>query len=98
MEPATGLLTADRPDADPIGDRPVLTYNARFVRHMIKHAAKSHGLPLPLGLWIDIASAIADVFALAQMLQTLLAYCKDVGIATLDDLERAPNARVWLHG
>lgn len=115
---------------DFIGDSPVLTYNARFVKHMIKHAARRHALPLPLGLWIDIGaalygtvgkesneieamarwqermkiaashehSAVADVFALAQMVQTLIAYCEDLGISTLDDLRRAQNARVWLKG
>lgn len=115
---------------DAIADQPVLTYNARFVRHMIKRAAQRSQLPLPYANWIDIASALhgafgaesneiesmqrwqtrmkiktvqahaatADVFALAQMLQTFLAYCEDVGIATLDDLRRAQNARSWLRG
>lgn len=115
---------------DSIADSPVLTYNARFVKHMIKQAAQVHDLPLPYGVWIDIASALygafgnasneiesmrrwqermktkvvkqhaatADVYALAQTLQSLLAYCKDVGIVTLDDLRRAQNARVWLRG
>ena len=115
---------------DDLADQPVLTYNARFVKHMIKRAALAHQLPLPFANWIDIASALygafghetseiesmwrwqermkikvvkkhaatADVFALAQMLQTLLAYCEDVGIRTIIDLQRAQNARVWLRG
>lgn len=113
---------------DSIADSPVLTYNARFVKHMIKQAAQVHDLPLPYGVWIDIAavlygafgntgneveamrrwqeriktkavqmhSATADVYVLAQTLQALLAYCEDVGITTLDDLRRAQNARVLL--
>jgi DNA polymerase III subunit epsilon len=113
-----------------IADSPVLTYNTRFVKHMIKRTAKVDNLPLPFGRWIDLASAIygafgsemnelhsllrwqarmkikevkehhavSDVFGMAQMLQTLLAYCEDVGIRTLDDLVKAQNARVWLRG
>lgn len=111
---------------DSIAGSPVLTYNARFVKHMIKRAAKVHDLPLPYGVWIDIAAALygafgnasneiesmrrwqermktktvqkhaatADVYALAQTLQALLAYCEDVGITTLDDLRRTQHTRV----
>lgn len=113
-----------------LAERPVVTYNARFVKHMIKRAAELHHLPLPYSTWIDIASAfhgafgdasnenaslllwqqrmnvqslrehdaVADVFVLAQMLQILIAYCEDVGIATFEALQRAQDARSWLRG
>ncbi|MBI5920461.1 MAG: hypothetical protein HY847_02290 [Betaproteobacteria bacterium] len=100
-----------------IAASPVITYNPRFVRHMIKHIADEHDLSLPYGSeWIDLAaildgaigreagedaslhswqrrldievreghSAIADVFAMAQLLEVAFGYCEDLRIATLD--------------
>lgn len=106
---------------------PVITYNPRFVEHMIKQAAQVHGLPVPVARWVDMAdalygavtgsneiesmqqwqermniavtkqhAAVVDVFAMAQMLQTLLAHGDEVGIRTLDDLMQAQDRRVWL--
>jgi DNA polymerase-3 subunit epsilon len=124
------LGTRYRAMLDFIGSAPIFAYNARFVKHMIKHAASLYKLPVPLGLWIDIRgavhssvgrepseiesvarwqermniarpadhSAVADVFATAQMLQTLIAYCDEMGIATVDDLQRAQKAYAWLKG
>ena len=78
---------------DDIADAPVLTYNARFVKHMMQRWQERMKIRV-----VQQHAATADVVALAQMLQTLLAYCEDVGITTLNDLERAQNARVWLRG
>ncbi|PKO38525.1 MAG: hypothetical protein CVU33_08210 [Betaproteobacteria bacterium HGW-Betaproteobacteria-6] len=40
--------------------------------------------------------AIYDVFAMAQLLQALLAYAEDSGIETLADLRRNQSAESWL--
>jgi DNA polymerase III alpha subunit (gram-positive type) len=40
--------------------------------------------------------AIYDVFAMAQLLQALLAYAEDSGIETLDDLRRNQSAESWM--
>lgn len=43
-------------------------------------------------------AAVADVFAMAQMFQMLLAYCEEAGLRTLGDLLRAQKSRAWLRG
>lgn len=40
--------------------------------------------------------AVYDVFAMAQLLQALLAYAADSGIETLNDLRRNQSAESWL--
>lgn len=40
--------------------------------------------------------AVYDVFAMAQLLQALLAYAEDTGIETLADLMRNQTAEAWL--
>jgi hypothetical protein len=36
----------------------VVTYNTRFVRRMIKHAADANDLPLPFGHWVDLRTIL----------------------------------------
>lgn len=40
--------------------------------------------------------AVYDVFAMAQLLQALLAYAENMGIETLSDLVRNQDAEMWL--
>lgn len=40
--------------------------------------------------------AVYDVFAMAQLLQALLAYAENLGIATIGDLLRNQSAETWL--
>jgi DNA polymerase III epsilon subunit-like protein len=42
--------------------------------------------------------ATYDVFAMAQMLQAVLAYCEEAGIETAESLARNHDARTWLRG
>jgi DNA polymerase III epsilon subunit-like protein len=42
--------------------------------------------------------AAYDVFAMAQMLQAVLAYCEEAGIETAESLARNHDARAWLRG
>lgn len=43
-------------------------------------------------------AAVADVFAMAQMFEMLLARCEEAGLRTLDDLTRAQKSQAWLRG
>ncbi|MBK8120910.1 MAG: hypothetical protein IPK39_18365 [Sulfuritalea sp.] len=41
---------------DSAAANPIVTYNTRFVRRMIKCSAVLHDLPLPGGRWVDLAA------------------------------------------
>jgi DNA polymerase III alpha subunit (gram-positive type) len=43
---------------DAVATATVVTYNTRFVRHMIKCTADIHRLPLPYGCWVDLAAVL----------------------------------------
>ena len=44
---------------DTLATSPIVTYNARFVRHMIKRTAAMYDLRLPFGRWIDLAAILS---------------------------------------
>jgi len=107
----------------------IVTYNIRFVRHMIKRTADLQGLPLPYGRWIDLGavlngaigkemgqatslhlwqkrllvddiarySAVADVFAMAQLLAIAITVAEERGIPTLDGVLAEHRSRIWPH-
>jgi hypothetical protein len=43
-------------------------------------------------------SAVADVFAMAQLLEIAIAYCEDLGIVTLGQVISQSTSRSWLRG
>jgi DNA polymerase III epsilon subunit-like protein len=108
---------------------PIVTYNPRFVRQMLRNCSRRRGIPAIDGEWMDLDAmarsigsaddelttmtywlanmrsggrrlhdAAYDVFAMAQLLQAVIAYGEDAGIVTSESLGRLQEARPWLHG
>lgn len=69
---------------DSAATNPVVTYNTRFVRHMIKCSVASHDLPLPNGRWVDLAEIMGGAIGSEMGEVTSLQYWQEqMGVGAL---------------
>ena len=69
---------------DSAAANPIVTYNTRFVRRMIKCSAVLHDLPLPGGRWVDLAAIMGGAVGSEMGEVTSLKYWQEqMGVAAL---------------